>query len=204
MIRPIKVTYLYTTGLHKGGGKMQISIEELRNYENLPPENKIRFLELKAEEEKETELAKYRKKSPFYDWLQVNNADDIFKAEDWLIKKSPVAYRLLRFLAKEMDNYNAIICSFKVMEEVLGYSRQTLSAAVSLLKKHKFVDVKKSGTSNVYLINKELYWKSWGTNHRYAKFGARIIISESEQEKPIPKNFGLQIQKRQEIVNPKK
>ena len=183
---------------------MQISIEELRNYENLPPENKIRFLELKAEEEKETELAKHRKKSPFYDWLQVNNADDIFKAEDWLIKKSPVAYRLLRFLAKEMDNYNAIICSFKVMEEVLGYSRQTLSAAVSLLKKHKFIDVKKSGTSNVYLINKELYWKSWGTNHRYAKFGARIIISESEQDEPIQKNFGLQIQKHQEIVNPKK
>ena len=183
---------------------MQISIEELQNYGNLPPENKVRFLELKAEEEQEAEIAKRRKKSPFDDWLQVNNADDIFKAEDWLIKKSPVAYRLLRFLAKEMDNYNAIICSFKVMEEVLGYSRQTLSAAVSLLKKHKFVDVKKSGTSNVYLINKELYWKSWGTNHRYAKFGAKIIISESEQDEAIPKNFGLQIQKCQEVVNHKK
>jgi DNA-binding transcriptional ArsR family regulator len=89
---------------------------------------------------------------------------------------------ILRFLAKEMDNYNAIICSFKVMEEALGYSRAALSKAISILKEHHYIDVKKSGTSNVYLINKELYWKSWGTNYKYAEFGTKIIISESEQE----------------------
>ena len=65
---------------------------------------------------------------------------------------------------------------------MLGYSRQTLSTAVALLKEHKYIDVKKSGTSNVYLINKELYWKSWGKNHQYAEFGAKIIISETEQD----------------------
>ena len=86
------------------------------------------------------------------------------------------------------------------LREILSYSRQTFLAAVSLLKKHKFVDVKKSGTSNVYLINKELYWKSQGTNHRYAKFGAKIIISESEQDEAIPENFGLQIQNHQEVI----
>jgi len=161
---------------------MNITAEELENYVNLPPENRARFLELKTDEEHEKELEKRKKNSPFSSWLQINSDSDFYKAEDWLMKESVVAYRLLRFLAKEMDNYNAIICSFKVLEEMLGYSRQTLSTAVALLKEHKYIDVKKSGTSNVYLINKELYWKSWGKNHQYAEFGAKIIISETEQD----------------------
>lgn len=41
---------------------------------------------------------------------------------------------------------------------------------------------------NVYLINKEIAWKSWGTNYKYAKFGAQIIISESEQERATVKD----------------
>lgn len=159
-----------------------VDLKELENWEKMTPENKARFLELKTEEEKEKEVGQQKKNSPFAHWLQVNNSDDAYKAESWLMRKSPIGYMILRFLAKEMDNYNAIICSFKVMEEALGYSRAALSKAISILKEHHYIDVKKSGTSNVYLINKELYWKSWGTNYKYAEFGTKIIISESEQE----------------------
>ena len=179
---------------------MQVTFEELRNYATLPPESKARFLEIKAAEENEIEIEKRKKNSPFNDWLQVNNADEFYKAESWLIRNSPVAYQVLRFLAKEMDNYNAIICSFKVMEEALGYKRTSLSLAVAFLKKHKFIDVKKSGVTNVYLINKELYWKSWGTNHRYAKFGAKIILSASEQDEQTQKEIQLQVKKCQEVT----
>lgn len=161
---------------------LNITVEELENYANLSPESKARFLELKSENEHQEETEKQKKNSPFIDWLQVNNSYEAYKAEDWLMKKSAVAYRLLRFLVKEMDNYNAIVCSFKVLEEALGYKRTALSMAVALLKEHKYIEVKKSGTTNVYLINKEIYWKSWGKNHKYAEFGAKIIIAESEQE----------------------
>ena len=164
---------------------MEVTVEELTNYANLSPESRARFIEVKQEEKHEQEVEDKKKNSPFANWLQVNNTDDLYKAEDWLIKKSPIAYRVLRFLAKQMDSYNAIICSFKVMEEVLGYSRMSLSSAVKLLKEHNYIDVKKSGTTNVYLINKQLYWKSWGKNHRFAEFGAKIIIAESEQDSKI-------------------
>ena len=166
---------------------LNITLEELENYVNLSPENKARFPELKADEEKDNENVQQKRNSPFTQWLQVNNSDDAYKAESWLMRKSPIGYMILRFLAKEMDNYNAIVCSFRVMEEALGYSRAALSKAVSILKEHHYIDVKKSGTSNVYLINKELYWKSWGTNYKYAEFDAKIIIAESEQE-PENKN----------------
>ena len=145
---------------------------DLSSTSNLIQDNKL-----------ENEIEERRKRSPFVQWLQVNNSTDAYKVESWLMRKSPIAYMVLRFLAKEMDNYNAVMCSYKVLEEALGYKRNALSKAVNLLKEHKYIDVKKSGISNIYFINKALYWKSWGKNYKYAEFGVKIIIAESEQEK---------------------
>ena len=135
---------------------------------------------LAKQEEAERKAAEDAKKSPYRQFLQVNQ--DNYKAEDWLMKKSPAAYRVLRFIAKNMDNYNALICSYTVFAETLGYSRQTISSAIKLLKEKKFIDIVKSGNANVYLINKELYWHSYGTNYARAEFGAKIIVSADEQE----------------------
>ena len=135
---------------------------------------------LRKQEELEKKAAEDAKKSPYRQFLQVNQ--DNYKAEDWLMKKSPAAYRVLRFIAKNMDNYNALICSYTVFAETLGYSRQTIFSAIKLLKEKKFIDVVKSGNANVYLINKELYWHSYGTNYARAEFGAKIIISADEQQ----------------------
>lgn len=140
-------------------------------------EKKQRFAK---QEEAERRAAEDAKKGPYRSFLQVNNEN--YKAEDWLMKKSPAAYRVLRFIAKNMDNYNALICSYTVFAETLGYSRQTVYSAIKLLKEKKFIDVVKSGNANVYLINKELYWHSYGTNYARAEFGAKIIVSADEQE----------------------
>lgn len=82
-----------------------------------------------------------------------------------------------------MDDYNAVMCSNKVISEALGIGRTTVSTSIKVLKDNGFITIYKSGTSNVYAVNKELAWSSWGTNYKYAKFGAKIIISQSEQEK---------------------
>ena len=86
------------------------------------------------------------------------------------------------------------------MQEKFGYSRAALSEAIKLLREHNYIDVRKTGTSNIYMINKQLYWNSWGTNYAYAQFGANIIISASEQDKKTQKRIKLEIQKRQEVV----
>lgn len=140
-----------------------------------------RLTRLKNEEEAEKLAAERAKHSPFRSFLQVNQEN--YEAEDWLMRTSPPAYRLLRFLASNMDNYNALICSYQVMQEQMGYGRATLSRAVKLLREHQYIQVAKSGTSNVYFINRELYWKSWGKNYKYAEFGAKIILSADEQDK---------------------
>lgn len=142
-----------------------------------------RKIQLKEQEKREKEARERAKKSPFKNFVQVNK--DCYKAEDWLMSKSPIAYRIFRFLVNGMDDYNAVICSYQVLMETFDVSKPTITRAIKLLKDKKYIDVYKSGTSNVYAMNKNIVWNSWGTNYDYAKFGANIILSESEQEKSV-------------------
>ena len=164
-----------------------------------------RMAEIKDQEIAEILEHERKKKSPFTKWTQQNNDEEAQKVRFWLMKKSPIAYCIMDFLASNMDHFNAVICSYKVMQEVFGYSRAAISEAIKLLKEHKFIEVKKTGTSNIYMINKQLYWNSWGTNYAYAEFGAKIIISASEQDKDTQEQVKLEIKKHQEVtVKPNK
>ena len=95
-----------------------------------------------------------------------------------------------------MDSYNAVMCSQTVLQEQFDVSRVTISRAIKLLKEKQFIDVYKSGTSNVYAVNKQIAWSSWGSNFKHGKFGANIILSESEQENDVK----LKIEKHHEVT----
>ena len=107
---------------------------------------------------------------------------DYYKAEDWLMSKSPIAYRIFKFLINNMDGYNAVVCSYKVLQEHFDISQVTVARAIKLLKEKQYIGIYKSGTSNIYCVNKNIVWSSWGSNYKYAKFGANIILSKAEQE----------------------
>jgi len=149
--------------------------------------NSITFAERKKELEEEQRLEeeqlKKEKKSPFKNFVQVNK--DYYKAEDWLMAKSPISYRIFKFLVNSMDSYNAVMCSYKVLEEVFSVSKPTITRAIKLLKEKGYIAVFKSGTSNVYAVNDKIVWNSWGTNYPYSKFPANVILSINEQEKSI-------------------
>lgn len=134
------------------------------------------------EEEKQLEKEEHQREkgSPYKRWVQMNK--DAYQAEDWLMSKSLIAYRIFKFLVNNMDSYNAVMCSQTVLQETFHVSRVTVSRAVKLLKEKQYVHIYKSGTSNIYAVNKQIAWNSWGTNYRHGKFGATIILSESEQE----------------------
>lgn len=139
-----------------------------------------RALQLQAQEKAEADARKRAKNSPFSRWTQFNNEHT--KELMWLALKHPKAHAILYFLVDQMDEYNAVMCSSKVLEEVLGVSRQTVSKNVKLLKENGYIAVLKSGTSNVYAINDTVYWKSWGNNKRYSKFPANVVLTLSEQD----------------------
>lgn len=139
--------------------------------------------QINEEKKQEDEQRERAKKSPYKNFVQLNK--EYYKAEDWLMSQSPIAYRIFKFLMNNMDEYNAVICSQTVLQETFEVSRATVARAVKLLKEKGYIAVFKSGTSNVYAVNDKVAWNSWGTNYAYSKFPANIILSISEQEKSI-------------------
>lgn len=153
--------------------------------ETKPMQNQLSF----SDREKELqEIAKVQReaeealrKSPFSHWMQLNL--NMGKELRWLMRTNPKAYIVLQFMFEQMDGYNALIASYQVFQEALNMSSATVARAIKVLKEHNFVQVLKSGTSNVYTVNKTIAWKSWGNNYKYCDFDAKIILTEAEQEK---------------------
>lgn len=160
---------------------MELKVSATRNIRSNTISFEDRKKDLIYNEKKEKEKREKEKKSPYKNFIQFNKAS--YKAEDQLLEKSSTAYRVFKFLVQNMDNYNAVMCSHTVLEENLNISNSTVKRAIKLLKSEKFIDIYKSGTSNVYCINKNIVWSSWGTNFKYAKFGANIILSKTENKK---------------------
>lgn len=175
-------------------------MSELHVQEKTDPKNpnsisfEARKRQIEEDERLEKEEYERQKKSPYRSWVQMNK--DAYKAEDWLMSKSPIAYRIFKFLINNMDTYNAVMCSQTVLQEQFDVSRMTISRAIKLLKDKNYIDIYKSGTSNIYAVNKNIAWASWGSNFKHGKFGANIIISESEQEEDVQ----LKIEKHQEVT----
>ena len=155
------------------------------------PNNRVSFedreVQLEKQEKKEIQLHKQEKNSPFSRWTQFNNEHT--KELMMLAVKHPKAHAILYFLVDQMDSYNACVCSTKVMEEVLGVSRQTISKNIKILKDLGFLAVLKSGNTNVYAINDKVYWKSWGNNRKYSKFPANVVLGMSEQDENYQISF---------------
>ena len=160
----------------------------VKNNPNLLNPDEITFEErqkqLAEEERKEQEKTH---KSPFTRFYQVNKDTSVYLRK--IADESPKALKLLFFIFDHMDKYNAVVCSYKVLQEALAISESTIKRAVKYLKNNGFISVYKTGTSNVYIANPNLVWNSWGNNIKYCEFPANIILSATEQEKAFDKRI---------------
>lgn len=107
-----------------------------------------------------------------------------------LIKRNPTAARLLMIMAEKMNRQNALLCSFRTLQEITGLGRTTLSAAVSMLRKECWIEVIKVGTANAYRVNSRVFWQSYG-NLKHTSFSATIIATSTEQDKEAWDNVDL-------------
>lgn len=157
---------------------MPTVVAEPKNINEVSFETQKRLLE--QQEREEVEQLKRTRKSPFTNFYQVNI--DESPALRKCLDENPKALKLLFFIFDHMDNYNAVVCSYKVFQEALGISAKTVQRSIKYLKENGFLYVYKTGTSNVYVANKNLVWRSWGSNYEYCEFPANIVLSASEQE----------------------
>ena len=112
------------------------------------------------------------------DFIQLyrNHIDDISK----LARENGRAYDLFMLLIKHMDGTNALGVSMVALTEIIGLSRQSVSKSIKYLKDNGWIDVLKSGSSNVYIVNPDIAWTSYGNQKQYCKFRANILLSSSE------------------------
>lgn len=103
-----------------------------------------------------------------------------------LTKKNPISAQILFFLIQNMASHNnAVSVSYTTLQELLGYSRPTLTKAIKLLEKDRYIEVIKQGTSNVYVINEKVAWRKARNKRQYAIFSATVVATSSENQKVI-------------------
>lgn len=105
-----------------------------------------------------------------------NHIDDIAK----LARENGKAYDLFMLLIKHMDGTNALCVSNKALQELLNCSKPTVCKAVNYLRENGWVCILKSGTSNVYIVNPEVAWTSYGNQKSYCQFQSNVLLSSSE------------------------
>lgn len=102
-----------------------------------------------------------------------------------IIRGNPVAAEIFYFLLEHMDRGNSLACSYATLQEITGTSKSTVTRAIKFLKQEQHLSVSKMGNCNVYHINADIAWTTWGNGKKYAKFNATIVLAESEQDSSL-------------------
>lgn len=114
-------------------------------------------------------------------WVQTDKA--AHKSMWQLGVKHPTALTVLHFMVSKMQRgTNGIVMSAQALSEQIGVSSRTVQSAIAVLRDSKFVQVLKSGNTNVYIINSQVAWQG-SRGFRFASFNAQITLSENEQDK---------------------
>ena len=125
---------------------------------------------------------------------------DNMQAVSKLAGKNPTAFQIFMFICEHMDGYNALMASYQVFMDYTGKGRTTCSNAIRYLYDNGYVDILKSGTSNVYIINQAIAWTSYGNQKQYCKFNGNILISASENKDYYYRHHSAKIKALEERV----
>lgn len=131
-----------------------------------------------------------RKNLNFVQWDR-----SVMKPHRELIRKSPLAAEILSFLVESMDKSNAVVCSYKVLQEVTGYKRSSVANAIKVLKDDMWVQAVKIGTANAYVVNSAAFWATSAKGKAYSQFHATVIAAESEQEQTFEQLQSLKLKR---------
>ncbi len=159
-------------------------------------DQKARIQQNKEQDAKEKEeLERLRKNDNFYMIYKTKKSSQKMRA---LIKESPVAAQLFMFLAEQADRGNAVVASGQALATFLQVSPATISRALKVLTKETdegaFLQVLRSGGTNIFVLNPDVIWSAWRTGKEYCLFGdARVLISTDEQDPLIKKKIAMLI-----------
>lgn len=100
-----------------------------------------------------------------------------------LVRLNPTAAQILFVLVEKMNKQNAVVMSFKTLEQITKRTRQTCSKAIKDLKAANFINVIKVGSVNAYVVNSNVFWATDNqSKEKFAMFTATVVACGSEQD----------------------
>lgn len=113
-------------------------------------------------------------------WVQ---SDTVAHEQIWRLNmKNHVAVSVLYYMVARMGREaTGFVASGPTLAAALGVSVRTIQTAVQLLKQFKFVQILKSGNTNVYVINSKVAWRG-ERDQRVAIFNPMMVLNQKEQE----------------------
>lgn len=102
---------------------------------------------------------------------------------------------LFMFICEHMDGYNSLMASYQVFMDYTGRSKATIQRSIKWLYDNGFLDILKSGTSNVYIINQNVAWTSYANQKKYCKFAGNILVSAAENKDWFYRTHGSRVKK---------
>ena len=121
-----------------------------------------------------------------YNFVQISRG----YLKNWraLIRKNPLSAEILMLLIEKMGRTtNAVVCSYKTLTELTGYSRTSIANSLKILREDNWIETVKIGNATAYCVNERVAWQASRNQRNYAIFSATIVASESEQENDFQK-----------------
>src|SRR5215216_2707402 len=104
-----------------------------------------------------TELEKAQTGEKNYNFVQISR--EYLKNWRGLIRKNPLSAEILMFLIEKMGRTtNAVVCSYKTLTELTGYSRTSIANSLKTLKEDNWIEAIKIGNATAYCVNERVAW----------------------------------------------
>ncbi len=134
----------------------------------------------------DTEIKNTQSGEKNYNFVQISRG----YLKNWraLIRKNSLSAEILMFLIEKMGRTtNAVVCSYKTLTELTGYSRTSIANSLKILRDDNWIETVKIGNATAYCVNERVAWQASRNQRNYAIFSATIVASESEQENDFQK-----------------
>lgn len=149
-------------------------MEDTRSTEELRNAN-ARLLALLEEKEKEINQKKN------IDFVQLYKKE--LKQLRGLVRLNPTAAQLLFLFVEKMNKQNAVLMSYKTLEQITKKTRQTCSKAVKDLREANFINIVKIGNVNAYVVNSNVFWSTDNAiKEKFAMFTATVVACGADQD----------------------
>lgn len=100
-----------------------------------------------------------------------------------LVKLNPTAAQILLVFVEKMNKQNAVIMSYKTLEQITKKKRNTCSKAIKDLREAKFINIIKVGNANAYVVNSNVFWSTDNQiKEKFAIFTATVVACGADQD----------------------